>query len=95
MRLGLLCGTMPHKLPSAPEWGHPDPPEIPLTGLLFLPSHTPVYLYLPCCRRNEELIKKLQVPAEGSQPLQFSSKYPQGYLTQFYMVFWKFWQSYW
>lgn len=66
-----------------------------LTGLLLFKSYFPHRLDVPCCRRNEELIKKLQVPAEGSQPLQFSSKYPQGYLTQFYMVFWKFWQSYW
>eukprot|EP00891_Asterochloris_glomerata_P005114 jgi/Astpho2/5114/Aster-06326 len=60
-------------------------------GVDFAKKYRESKLYL----RNEELIKKLQVPAEGSQPLQFSSKYPQGYLTQFYMVFWKFWQSYW
>ena len=47
------------------------------------------------CRRNEELIEKLSVPPEGQEPLHFTTKFPQNYGTQFKMIFWKFWMSYW
>jgi len=46
-------------------------------------------------RRNEELIEKLSVPPEGQEPLHFTTKFPQNYATQFKMIFWKFWMSYW
>lgn len=46
-------------------------------------------------RENEALIQELSIPKEGNQPLSFNNKYPQGYLTQFRMIFWKFWVSYW
>lgn len=41
------------------------------------------------CRKNEALIEKLSVPAEGSEPLKFDSEYPQGYLSQFTKCLWK------
>lgn len=47
------------------------------------------------CRRNEKLIEELSVPPEGSAPLHFATKYPQPYIAQFRMIFWKFWRSYW
>ncbi len=44
-----------------------------------------------CClpRKNEALIERLTVPAEGSEPLHFDSEYSQGYLSQFTMCLWK------
>lgn len=44
-----------------------------------------------CClpRKNEALIERLAVPAEGSEPLHFDSEYSQGYLSQFTMCLWK------
>lgn len=53
---------------------------------------TPVLLMF---RQNEQLIQELSIPKEGVQPLSFQNKYPQNYLTQFRMIFWKFWISYW
>ena len=46
-------------------------------------------------RENEALIEKLSVPPEGQEPLHFKKAYPQGYLVQFRLIFWKFWMSYW
>ncbi|KAK9820341.1 hypothetical protein WJX72_009201 [[Myrmecia] bisecta] len=45
--------------------------------------------------KNERLIERLSVPPEGMEPLTFTSKYPQNFLVQFAMIFWKFWMSYW
>ena len=47
------------------------------------------------CRQNEQLIQELSIPKADSKPLEFQNKYPQPYLTQFRMIFWKFWVSYW
>ena len=35
------------------------------------------------------------MPPERLAPLCFVTKFPQSYATQFRMVFWKFWMSYW
>ena len=35
------------------------------------------------------------MPPEGQKPLHFATKFPQTYVTQFQMIFWKFWMSYW
>ena len=47
------------------------------------------------CRQNEELIEELSVPPEGKEPLRFATRFPQSYGTQFQLIFWKFWMSYW
>lgn len=41
------------------------------------------------------MIQQLSIPKEGQAPLSFKDKYPQPYLVQFRMIFWKFWISYW
>ena len=55
----------------------------------------PVILLMLPCRQNEALIEKLSVPLEGQEPLHFNTKFPQHCGTQFRMIFWKFWMSYW
>lgn len=46
-------------------------------------------------RQNEELIAKLSVPPEGHEALHFEHAYPQSSYTQFKLILWKFWMSYW
>ena len=41
------------------------------------------------CRENERLIQELSIPAPGSQPLHFETRYPQSALSQFKLIFWK------
>ena len=41
------------------------------------------------CRDNERLIQELSIPAPGSQPLHFETRYPQSALSQFRLIFWK------
>ena len=41
------------------------------------------------CRENEQLIQELSIPAPGSQPLHFETRYPQSALSQFRLIFWK------
>ena len=41
------------------------------------------------------MIAKLSVPPEGKEPLAFNTFFAQSYLTQFRLIFWKFWMSYW
>ena len=41
------------------------------------------------CRENERLIQELSIPAPGSQPLHFETRYPQPPLSQFRLIFWK------
>ncbi|BDA40539.1 Pleiotropic drug resistance protein 1 [Coccomyxa sp. Obi] len=45
-------------------------------------------------KQNEALIEELSIPPPGSQPLHFETKYAQNALSQFRLIFWKFWQSY-
>lgn len=46
-------------------------------------------------QKNEQLIERLSVPEEDSEPLHFSSEYSRGYWTQFTNCLWKFERSYW
>lgn len=55
-----------------------------------------------CCvnlvtaRRNTlEMVDKLAVPEEGSQPIRFDSTYAKGFLTQTRMCLWKNNNVYW
>ena len=41
------------------------------------------------CRENERLVQELSIPAPGSQPLHFETRYPQSALSQFKLIFWK------
>ncbi|KAK9916362.1 hypothetical protein WJX75_001804 [Coccomyxa subellipsoidea] len=45
-------------------------------------------------KQNEALIEELSIPPPGHEPLHFETKYAQNALSQFRLIFWKFWQSY-
>lgn len=51
-----------------------------------------ILLYL---RVIEDMIAKLSVAPEGKEPLAFKTVFAQSYLTQFRLILWKFWMSYW
>ena len=46
-------------------------------------------------RRNQELIKELSTPLQGTKDLYFPSKYSQSFITQCKACFWKQKMSYW
>ncbi|KAF4388700.1 hypothetical protein G4B88_018977 [Cannabis sativa] len=54
-----------------------------------------VYVNSNLYQRNEELIKQLSTPQEGSKDLNFPTKYSQSFMTQCKACFWKQHWSYW
>ncbi|KAJ9688543.1 hypothetical protein PVL29_014280 [Vitis rotundifolia] len=46
-------------------------------------------------QRNKALIKELSTPPPNSQDLNFPSKYPRSFLTQFKACLWRYYKSYW
>jgi hypothetical protein len=47
------------------------------------------------CRRTEELIQRLGVPATDSKPLEFTRQYAQPLYSQFWLLLQKHWRTYW
>ncbi|KAK7343909.1 hypothetical protein VNO77_13026 [Canavalia gladiata] len=54
-----------------------------------------LYIKSELYQRNQELIKDLSTPLEGTKDLNFPTKYPQSFITQCKACFWKLQLSYW